>query len=164
MSDDFSLHLQILQYLVSKERAMVEVLNSGCVGALLTCLVNIKRATKSTVCIFDCLRSITRQDGAKLDFIRNDGIVIVGRHLFDLISGLSKKLVPAEEEMYANAANHCVCTYLELCNIDLARTQFANINLHQLLREFSVLPQTGKTARLRTNAGGACSLQGLYFA
>ena len=70
---------------------MTEVLNSGCVMALITCLNNIKKSTKSTACIFDCLRSITRQDAAKLDFIRHEGVAAVARHLVDSFRELSKQ-------------------------------------------------------------------------
>jgi hypothetical protein len=148
-----SLPPQILQCLVSKERAIQEVLNSGCVNALLTCLSNIKNPTKSTVCIFDCFRAITPNDSVKLDFVRHDGVATVSRHLLDLLDILSKPYSASDEEMYASAANQCVCTFLELCNIDLARSQFRQLGLDLILREFTVVPQTGKTARLHTNTG-----------
>jgi len=132
---------------------MSEVVNSGCVSALLMCLNNIKTTTKSTVCIFDCLRSISRQELAKLDFVRNDGVLTLARHLVDLFHLLSKPYAASVEEMYASAANQCVCTFLEICNIDLARSQFASMGLHQFLREFTAVPQTGKTAMLHANTG-----------
>jgi hypothetical protein len=117
------LYVQILQSLVSKERAMNEVLDSGCITALLTCLNNIKKATKSTACIFDCLRSILRQDAAKLEFIRHDGVTGVARHLVDLLRLISKMTVDTQDDISINAANQCVCAFLEICNIgmDFAR-------------------------------------------
>ena len=138
---------------MSKERAIQEVLNSGCVNALLTCLSNIKNPTKSTVCIFDCFRAITPNDSVKLDFVRHDGVATVSRHLVELLDILSKPYSASDEEMYASAANQCVCTFLEICNIDLARSQFASMGLHQFLREFTAVPQTGKTAMLHANTG-----------
>ena len=149
---------QILQSLVVKERATAEIVNSGCVGALLMCLNNIKKAEKSSVCIFECLRTIMKQEVVKRDFTRNDGVVAVARHLVDLLGLLSAPYAAADEEVYVSAANHCVCTFLELCNIDLARDQFANIGLHQFLREFTAVPQIGKTARLHTNTGDGVAL------
>ncbi len=155
--------MQILQVLVSKERALQEVLNSGCISALLTCLGNIKKATKSTVCIFDCFRSITSNNLAKFDFVRHDGVTILSSHLVELLHALSRPYSPSEEEMYASAANQCVCTFLEICNIDAARSQFAAIGLAQILMEFTVVPQTGKTARLHTNTGKTCRIAGSFL-
>jgi hypothetical protein len=157
-----------LQFLVAKERAMTEVLNSGCVMALITCLNNIKKSTKSTACIFDCLRSITRQDAAKLDFIRHEGVAAVARHLVDSFRELSKQRNIVDLEFHSNSANQCVCTFLEICNIDIARSQFANLGLHQFLREFTAVPQTGKTARLHANTGEIvtfpeCVVLNVYF-
>jgi hypothetical protein len=142
-----------LQFLVAKERAMTEVLTSGCVMALITCLNNIKKATKSTACIFDCLRSITRQDAAKLDFIRHEGVTAVARHLVESFREISKQRDIVDFDLHCNSANQCVCTFLEICNIDIARSQFANLGLHQFLREFTAVPQTGKSARLHANTG-----------
>lgn len=152
--------LRILQVLVSKERAVQEVLNSGCISALLTCLNNIKKATKSTVCIFECFRSITSNGSAKFDFVRHDGVSTVSRHLADFLHALSMPQSASEEEMYATAANQCVCTFLEVCNIDVARGQFAAIGMIQILKEFTTIPQTGKTARLHSNTGNYFSLFG----
>ncbi len=132
---------------------MVEVLNSGCVMALIKCLNNIKIATKSSSCIFDCLRSITKQSAAKLDFIRHEGVSSVARHLVAFLQALSTPSGPSEEDTNSNSANHCICTFLELCNVDLARIQYANLGLHQFLREFTAVPQTAKTARLHANTG-----------
>ncbi len=119
------LYVQILQCLVSKERAMNEVLDSGCITALLTCLNNIKKATMSTACIFDCLRSILRQDGAKLEFIRHDGVTGVARHLVDLLRLISKMTVETQDDISIHAANQCVCAFLEICNIGMHFAFFA---------------------------------------
>ena len=132
---------------------MVEVLNSGCIMALIKCLNNITAATKSTICIFDCLRSITKQSAAKLDFVRQEGVAAVARHLVAFLHALSKPIAASEEDMNSNSANHCICTFLELCNVDIARIQFADLGLHQFLREFTAIPQTAKTARLHANTG-----------
>ncbi len=132
---------------------MSEVVNSGCVSALLTCLNNIKSTTKSTICIFDCLRNMSKQELAKLDLVRNDGVRTLARHLVDLFHLLTKPHVASEEEMFAFAANQCVCSFLEVCNMDLARSQFSSMGLHQFLREFTAVPQTGKTAMLHANTG-----------
>ena len=120
--------------LVSKEGATAEIVNSGCVGALLTCLNNIKRAEKSSVCIFECVRCIMKDEVVKLEFTRNDGIVTVARHLVDMLALLSKTCAAADEEVYINSSNHSICTFLELCNIDLARSQFANIGVCLFVR------------------------------
>ena len=120
--------------LVSKEGATAEIVNSGCVGALLTCLNNIKRVEKSSVCIFECVRCIMKEEVVKLEFTRNDGIVTVARHLVDMLALLSKTCAAADEEVYINSANHSICTFLELCNIDLARSQFAIIGVCLFVR------------------------------